>query len=101
MLQESKEARKEMAQLQSQQNGTLPIYLDDNPVTSGNSAALQESKRELSWTGSDKSVEKKKHTMKGTSQAAKFVARLSPKSMRRKKEQQTALMKVCFIYTVE
>ncbi|PSN37731.1 Otoferlin [Blattella germanica] len=94
MIEESKEARKEMAQMQSQQNGTLPIYLDDNQAAAAGTATLQESKRELSWTGSEKSVEKKKHTLKGASQAAKLVARLSPKSMRRKKEQQTALMKI-------
>jgi hypothetical protein len=92
-LQESKEARKEMAQIQNQQNGMLPIYLDDNSLTTG-TAALQETKRELSWTGSEKSVEKKKHTLKGVSTTAKLVARLSPKSMRRKTEQKTALMKV-------
>lgn len=92
-FQESKEARKEMAQMQNQQNGMLPIYLEDNSVATG-TAALQETKRELSWTGSEKSVEKKKHTLKGVSTTAKFVARLSPKSLRRKTEQKTALMKV-------
>jgi hypothetical protein len=92
-LQESKEARKEMAQMQTQQNGMLPIYLEDNPLATG-TTALQETKRELSWTGSEKSVEKKKHTLKGVSTTAKLVARLSPKSTRRKTEQKTALMKV-------
>ncbi|XP_069701783.1 otoferlin-like [Periplaneta americana] len=93
MIEESKEARKELAQMQTQQNGTLPIYLEDNQAATG-TTALQESKRELSWTGSEKSVEKKKHTLKGVSTTAKLVARLSPKSMRRKTEQQTALMKI-------
>lgn len=79
--------------MQNQQNGMLPIYLEDNSVAAG-TAALQETKRELSWTGSEKSVEKKKHTLKGVSTTAKLVARLSPKSLRRKTEQKTALMKV-------
>lgn len=79
--------------MQNQQNGMLPIYLEDNPVATG-TAAMQEPKRELSWTGSEKSVEKKKHTLKGVSTTAKLVARLSPKSMRRRTELQTALMKV-------
>lgn len=74
--------------MQSQQNGSLPIYLEET-------GGLQPSHRELSWTGSDKSTEnKKKHTFKGTSTAAKFVARLSPKSMRRRNELHTALTKV-------
>jgi hypothetical protein len=92
-LQESKEARKEMTQMQSQQNGMLPIYLDDTPVATS-AAAMQETKRDVSWTGSEKTVERKKHTLKGVSTTAKLVARLSPKSMRRKTEQKTALMKV-------
>lgn len=77
----------------NQQNGVLPIYLEDNLGATG-TAVMQEPKRELSWTGSEKSVEKKKHTLKGVSTTAKLVARLSPKSMRRRTEQKTALMKV-------
>ena len=96
-LQESKEARKEMTQMQNQQNGMLPIYLEDTPVAT-NAAALQETKRDLSWTGSEKSVERKKHTLKGVSTTAKLVARLSPKSMRRKTEEKTALMKVILFW---
>nr|CAD7397049.1 unnamed protein product [Timema cristinae] len=89
MIEENKEARKETAHLQSQQNGTLQIYLDE---ATHNANALQECKRELSW--SSERSEKKKHTMKGAATAAKFVARLSPKSARRKKELSTALMKI-------
>jgi hypothetical protein len=93
MIEESKEARKEMTQMQNQQNGMLPIYLEDTPVAT-TAAALQETKHDLSWTGSEKIVERKKHTLKGVSTTAKLVARLSPKSMRRKTEQKTALMKI-------
>nr|CAD7405426.1 unnamed protein product [Timema poppensis] len=89
MIEENKEARKETAHLQSQQNGTLQIYLDE---ATHNANALQECKRELSW--SSERSEKKKHTLKGAATAAKFVARLSPKSARRKKELSTALMKI-------
>nr|CAD7423852.1 unnamed protein product [Timema monikensis] len=89
LAQENKEARKETAHLQSQQNGTLQIYLDE---ATHNANALQECKRELSW--SSERSEKKKHTLKGAATAAKFVARLSPKSARRKKELSTALMKI-------
>nr|CAD7193654.1 unnamed protein product [Timema douglasi] len=89
MIEENKEARKETAHLQSQQNGTLQIYLDE---ATHNANALQECKRELSW--SSERSEKKKHTLKGAATATKFVARLSPKSARRKKELSTALMKI-------
>ncbi|XP_047105001.1 otoferlin-like [Schistocerca piceifrons] len=87
MIEESKEHRKEVAQMHSQQNGSLPIYFEEN-------SGFQPSNRDISWTGSDRSTEKKKHTLKGTSTAAKFVARLSPKSMRRRSELQTAIMKI-------
>jgi hypothetical protein len=79
--------------MQNQQNGTLPIYLEDNPMATG-LTALQEPRRELSWTGSEKSVEKKKHTLKSISTTAKLVARLSPKTTHRKTNQHTALLKV-------
>jgi hypothetical protein len=92
-LQESKEARKGKTQMQNQQNGMLPIYLGDTPVATS-AAALQETKRDLSWTGNEKGAERKKHTLKGVSTTVKLVARLSPKSMRRKTEQKTALVKV-------
>jgi hypothetical protein len=82
-----------MTQMQNQQNGMLPIYLEDTPGATG-AAALQETKRDLSWVASEKIAERKKHTLKGVSTTAKLVARLSPKSMRRKTEQKTALVKV-------
>ncbi|KAJ8897237.1 hypothetical protein PR048_002583 [Dryococelus australis] len=92
MIEKNKEARKETAHMQSQQNGMLPIYLEEGNVA----GALHESKRELSWT-SDKS-DKRKVTLKGSATAAKIVAKLSPKSMRREKELGSATMK---IYTGE
>ncbi|KAJ1523524.1 hypothetical protein ONE63_001375 [Megalurothrips usitatus] len=88
MIEESKEARQE-TQLAAQQNGLVPGMEGGGP----------DGGRRLSTTGSersDHSHHKKKghHTLKGTATAAKFVARLSPKSARRQREARTALTKV-------
>ncbi|XP_063235260.1 otoferlin-like isoform X2 [Bacillus rossius redtenbacheri] len=84
MIEENKEARKETAQTRSQQNGVLPTRPEDG--------SPREPRRELSWT-SDRS-ERRKVTLKGAAAAAKIVARLSPKSVRRKRELGNATMKI-------
>lgn len=106
---ESKEARKETAQFVTQQNG-LVAGMEDGGVdgvvgTAGAGAgggAQGAGGRRHSAANSERSEHshKKKghHTLKGTATAAKFVARLSPKSARRYRETQTrtALTKVSY-----
>ncbi|KAK3919848.1 Otoferlin, partial [Frankliniella fusca] len=116
MIEESKEARKE-TQLATQQNGLVHGHgLDDGGAEGGGGGGGQGSGggggggaqgaggggggsgRRHSTTASERSdhSHKKKghHTLKGTATAAKFVAKLSPKSARRQRETRTALTKV-------
>lgn len=83
--------------LSQQQNGSLVVSLTDE---GGEGTSPR---KEITWNGvlpagsagDPGGGAKKKHcTLKGAGTAAKFVARLSPKSVRRKAEIKTALMKV-------
>ncbi|KAF4526881.1 hypothetical protein B566_EDAN013792 [Ephemera danica] len=79
MIEESKEARKEVLERENQQNGALPTQLGDS--TSGTSNGT-ETKHE------------KKARLKSAATAAKFVAKLSPKSIKRPENPRTALLKI-------
>ncbi|XP_046390175.1 otoferlin-like isoform X2 [Ischnura elegans] len=84
MIEESKVARKETQQMESEQNnGALPIYLEESKFQDMRASSSSDGRKRGGGGGGG---------AKGAS--SKLAARLSPKSMRRKQILKTALMKI-------
>ena len=102
LFQESKEARKETAQMQPVQNGGPPGLEDGPGHGHGHGHGLERHAGALSGAeqrargadGQGAPPAKGKRTLKSTATAAKFVASLSPKSARKQAENRTTLTKV-------
>lgn len=91
MIEENKELRKEKTMFQTPANGTVPMYLEENYNQSQNQTQGNVSgEKSPSGIGGTKKL----FGMKSSANAARFVAKLSPKHACRRRLSRTALLKI-------
>ncbi|XP_012269850.2 otoferlin isoform X2 [Athalia rosae] len=89
MIEENKEIRKEKSLFQNQQNGNLPIYLDEDFGLPGNTTGSTSGNKSPGVHSA-----KKLFSLRSPGTAAKFASKLSPKHVARKTCHKTALLKI-------